>query len=213
MQVFMEKVMLFEELIRAKTTPRGGAYPRPWMTDTNPEQAKVLIVGASSAKPFHCTDVGDHNQFLDALWNRNGRSCRAMYEAATTKPSRTRPNLDRLSGMLAACGLTSMQTNVSCASARYDAELSDEDRAHGTEIFKAVVEHVPWRAMIIYGVGASERFGRAFGMSMPQVPTPDSAPVQVNFRGRIVFVSPTLAPPSYRTSVWPYLERLVRVVA
>lgn len=204
--------MAFEDLIRTMTTPRDGAYPRPWMTDTDPDQAKILIVGASSAKTFRCADVGDHEQFLDALWNRNGRRCRVMYDAATTKPSRTRPNIDRLSEMLAARGLTSMQTNVSCASARYDAELSEEDRAHGTEIFKAVVEHVPWQAMIVYGVGASKRFGRAFGMAMPRVPLPDSAPVQVSLRGRTVFVSPTLAPPSYRTSVWPYLERVVGAI-
>ncbi|MDQ7261815.1 hypothetical protein NM680_08405, partial [Paracoccus sp. PS-1] len=130
-----------------------------------------------------------------------------------TKPSKTRPNLARLSKMLAERGLTSMQTNISCASARYDADLSDEDRAHGTEIFKAVLEHVPWRAMIVYGVGASKQFGRAFGMAMPQVPSPDSAPVQVSFRERTVFISPTLAPPRYRTSVWPYLERVVGIIA
>lgn len=205
--------MEFEDDIRAMTAPRGGAYPRPWMTDADPEQAKVLIVGASSAKTFRSADIGDHDQFLDALWNRNGRMCRAMYDAATMKPSRTRPNIDRLSEMLAARGLTSIQTNVSCASARYDAELSEEDRAHGTEIFKAVVAYVPWRAMIVYGVGASKRFGRAFGITMPQVPSPDSEPVLVNFRGRAVFVSPTLAPPSYRTAVWPYLERVVGAIA
>ncbi|WP_028711799.1 MULTISPECIES: hypothetical protein [unclassified Paracoccus (in: a-proteobacteria)] len=205
--------MTFEDRIRSLTMPRRGAYPRPWMTDTDPDQVKVLIVGASSAKTFHCADVGTHDQFLDALWNRNGRSCREMYDAATTKPSKTRPNLARLSKMLAERGLTSMQTNISCASARYDADLSDEDRAHGTEIFKAVLEHVPWRAMIVYGVGASKQFGRAFGMAMPQVPSPDSAPVQVSFRERTVFISPTLAPPRYRTSVWPYLERVVGIIA
>ena len=204
--------MAFEDIIRTMTLPRRGAYPRPWMTDTDPDQVKVLIVGASSAKTFHCADVGTHDQFLDALWNRNGRTCSGMYASATNQPSKTRPNLDRLSEMLAARGLTSMQTNISCASAPYDADLSAEDRAHGTEIFKAVVEHVPWRAMIVHGVGASKRFGRAFGMAMPKVPTPDSAPVQVRLRGRAVFVSPTLAPPSYRTSVWPYLERVVEAI-
>lgn len=204
--------MPFEDIIRTMTLPRGGAYPRPWMTDADPDQVKVLIVGASSAKTFQCADVGTHDQFLDALWNRNGRTCREIYSLATAQPSKTRPNLDRLSAMLAARGLTSMQTNVSCSSARYDAELSEEDRAHGTEIFKAVVEHLPWRAMIVYGVGASERFGRAFGMAMPKVPTPDSAPVQVRLLGRAVFVSPTLAPPSYRTTVWPYLERVIAAI-
>lgn len=203
----------FEHLIRALTKPRSGTYPRPWTTDTDPEKADILIVGASSAKTFHVADVGDHDQFIDALWNRNGRTCRAMYDAATTKPSKTRPNLDKLSEMLAAHGLTSLQTNVSCASARYDADISEEDRAHGTEIFKAVVAHVPWRALIVYGVGASERFGRAFDVSMPPVPLPDSPPVRTKVYGRDVFVSPTLAPPRYRTSVWPYLERVVAILA
>lgn len=136
-----------------------------------------------------------------------------MYEAAAPKPSRTRPNLDRLSKMLAEHVLTSLQTNVSCASARYDAELSRDDRALGTELFKAVVEYVRWRAMIVYGVGASKRFGKAFGVDMPSVPTPEAEPVHIMLNGRDVFVSPTLAPPSYRQSVWPYLERVVGEIA
>lgn len=203
----------FEDRIRAMTIARAGAYPRPWTTDTDPEQADVLIVGASSAKTFRVEDVGSHDQFLDALWNRNGQSCRAMYDAATTKPSRTRPNLDRLSRMLADKGLASLQTNVACASAPYDADVSPEDRAHGTALFKAVVAHVPWKAMIVYGVGASERLGLAFGLSIPLVSSPDSEPVQTTIDGRLVFVSPTLAPPSYRSSVWPYLERVVAEIA
>ena len=67
-----------EDRIRAMTIPRNGAYPRPWTTDTDPEQADVLIVGASSAKTFRVADVGSHDHFLDALWNRNGQTCRAM---------------------------------------------------------------------------------------------------------------------------------------
>lgn len=203
----------FENSIRAMTSPRNGVYPRPWTTDTNPEQAAVLIVGASSAKTFRVTHVGSHDQFLDALWNRNGQTCRAMYDAATTKPSPTRRNLDRLSEMLAAHGLTSLQTNVACASARYDAELSKEDRTHGTELFKAVVANVSWKAMIVYGVNASERFSHAFGIETPAVPFPGSAPVSMIFHKRPVFISPTLAHPAYRASVWPYLERVVAVVA
>lgn len=205
-------MIAFEDRIRAMTVARAGAYPRPWTTETDPEQADVLIVGASSAKTFRIEDVGSHDHFLDALWNRNGQSCRAMYDAATTKPSRTRPNLDRLSRMLADIGLSSLQTNVACASAPSDAEVSPEDRTHGTALFKAVVAHVPWKVMIVDGVGASERLGRAFGMAMPPVPSPDSKPVQTTIDGRPVFVSPTLAPPSYRSSVWPYLERVVAAI-
>lgn len=203
----------FEDRIRAMTVPRNSAYPRPWTTDTDPSQADVLIVGASSAKTFRVVDVGSHDQFLDALWNRNGQTCRAMYASATTKRSRTRPNLERLSRMLSAHGLTSLQTNVACASGRYDAEVSDEDRAHGSELFKAVVAHVPWKAMIVYGVGASEDFGHAFDVAMPPVPSPDSGPVWTTIQGRAVFVSPTIAFPRYRKTVWPYLERVVAVIA
>lgn len=202
-----------ENRIRAITVPRDGIYPRPWTTDTDPDHADVLIVGASPARTFHVTDVGDQDQFLDSLWNRNGQTCRAMYDAATTKPSRTRPNLDRLSEMLATQGLTSLQTNVTCASAPYDAQVRKEARAYGTELFKVVFAQVPWRAMIVYGIGASERFGRAFGVTMPPVPPPDSEPVWTTVEGRRVFVSPTLAFPQYKRSVWPYLERVVATVA
>lgn len=203
----------FEDRIRAMTAPRDGAYPRPWTTDTDPAQVDVLIVGASSAKTFHVIDIGNHEQFLDALWNRNGQTCRAMYDAATLKPSPTRPNLDRLSQMLAASGLSSLQTNVTCASARYDADVSEKDRAHGTLLFKTVVAHVPWKAMIIYGVGVTERFGHAFGVAMPPIPSPDTAPVQTAIYNRPVFIAPTLASPGYRTSVWLYLERVVAAIA
>jgi hypothetical protein len=203
----------FENRIRAMTVPGEGIYPRPWMTDTDPDHADVLIVGASSAKAFHVSDIGSHDQFLDSLWNRNGQTCRAMYDAATTKPSRTRPNLDRLSGMLATQGLTSLQTNVTCASAPYDAQVRREARVHGTELFKVVVAHVPWKAMIVYGIGASERFGLAFRMTMPPVPSPDSEPVWTTMNGRAIFVSPTLAFPQYKRSVWLYLERVVATVA
>ena len=210
---FQGSMMAFEDRIRALTAPRGGVYSRPWMTDADPTQADVLIVGASSAKSFHVAEVGTHDQFLDALWNRNGLTCRSMYYAATSKPSPTRPNLDRLATMLADNGLTSLQTNVTCASARYDAEVSDEDRAHGTLIFKAVATHVPWKAMIVHGAGATERFGTAFGLTMPNVPLPHSAPVSRIVLGRPVFVSPTLASPGYRRSVWPYIERVVIAIS
>jgi hypothetical protein len=80
-------------------------------------------------------------------------------------------------------------------------------------IFRAVVELVPWKAVILYGVGASIRFGEAFGVRVPTVPSPESEPKPLQFLGRPVFVSPTLAPPSYRSSVWPYLERVVLAIA
>lgn len=207
------KITEFEQRIRELTEPRAGAYPRPWTTTTNPAQADVLIVGASSANTFRVADVGDHQRFLDALWNRNGQTCRSMYDAATLKPSPTRPNLDRLSKMLADSGMTSLQTNVACASARYDVEVSADDRQHGTIIFTTVVEHVPWKAMIVYGVGATKGFGKAFGLTMPKVPAPDSDPISVQFRDRPVFVSPTLAAPGFRSTVWPYLECVVTAIA
>lgn len=204
---------MLEDRIRALTKKRNGAYPRPWMTDIDPEQADVLIVGASSAETFHVAAIGSHDQFIDALWNRNGLTCRRMYDAATTKPSRTRPNLDRLSGMLAEHKLTSLQTNVACASGRSDAKVPKKERAHGTELFKAVMMHVPWKAMILYGVRVSKRFGIALDLNMPSVPPPDSAPVSVQFHGRPVYISPTLAFSGYRTSVWPYLGRVVAEIA
>lgn len=202
-----------ERVIRSLTKPRHGAYPRPWMTDADPEQAQVLIVGSSSSKIFRTEDIGDHDTFIDGLWNRNGRTCRAMYDAATTRPSRTRPNLDRLSAMLADRGVASMQTNVFCASAPYTADLTEDDRAHGSQIFKAVVAYVPWQAMIVHGIGASRRFGETFGLGMPEVPLADAHPVWIDFHGRPVFVAPTLAAPRYRTTVWPHLDAVVATIA
>src|SRR5690606_33344764 len=63
------------------------------------------------------------------------------------------------------------------------------------------------------GVGASEEFGRAFRVEVPPVPSPESFPVSTMFQGRPVFISPTLAFPAYRASVWLHLERVVVALA
>jgi hypothetical protein len=72
---------LLEGSIRRLTQPVNGQYPRPWMTEMmHPEEARVFVVGYNQATGFPAEQVGDHETYIDALFNRNEKSCRKLYE-------------------------------------------------------------------------------------------------------------------------------------
>jgi hypothetical protein len=86
-----------EASIRRLTQPVNGQFPRPWMTDmAHPEKARVFIVGRNQAKVFPAAAlVGGHEAYIDALFNRSGKSCRKLYEEMSGRegPSPTRENI------------------------------------------------------------------------------------------------------------------------
>lgn len=105
-----------EAAIRGLTRPLNGQFPRPWMTTmTHPEEARIFVVGYNQATRFSIESVGSHDSYIDALFNRNGRSCRDLYARArgSRGPSPTRRNLDALHEMLASAGFADvLETNV-----------------------------------------------------------------------------------------------------
>lgn len=73
----------FATAIHELTKPLNDQFPRPWMTElADPLAAKVFIVGRNQAKGFHSSRL-THRRHIDALFNRNGESCRKVYDEMT----------------------------------------------------------------------------------------------------------------------------------
>ena len=108
----------FEETIRELTQPINGQLPRPWMTKmANPLEADVFIVGMNQRNGYPADQIA-HEKHLDALFNRNGESCRGLYDEVTNgKASRTRLNTDSLTARLNQRDVHNIiETNVVCFS-------------------------------------------------------------------------------------------------
>lgn len=203
-----ERHHMLEDAISPFVEPVDGYFPRPWFTRHDPMDCTLLLVGASSAKAFPADSLRK-SDFMDALFSRADKSCRDLYQRFAASPSPTRRNLDRAIGVLEDAGWQVMQTNVTCASGSLDSRISPEARRNGAELFKAVMDHVPWRAMVIFGSGAAKRFQRIAGTEMPPMVDADARPIAGLLGGKPFFVIPTLAYPGYRSSVWRCVDRCV----
>ena len=116
----------FEEKIRELTKPINGQLPRPWMTKMrNPLGADVFIVGRNQRNPYSEIEILPQRH-LDALFNRNGESCRRLYDEVTKgKPSPTRRNIDDLAARLNQRNIHNIvETDVVCYSTPISADLS-----------------------------------------------------------------------------------------
>jgi hypothetical protein len=212
----------FEALIRGLTRPINTQYPRPWLTRMrHPERARVFVVGRNQATGFPVAKVGSHDDYLDALFNRNGRSCRALYDQVRAEmgkgPSPTRMHLDALTDALEQQGASDvLETNVVCYSTPMSADLNRAEHAggrkHGTEIFLALLDAIRPRILIAHGAGTRYELARLLESSLPDPATsPTGGIPQVKVRlvlnGRLyaptVFTLPSLAPPAYnRWAKW-----------
>jgi len=215
-----------EAIIRTLTEPLNGQYPRPWMTELqDPRQAKVFIVGKNQAKTFPAAQVGTHELFLDALFNRNGQSCRRLYDRLTAgRPSPTRQNIDRLNMILKRAGVREiLETNVICYSTGMSPELDRLEHAGGKDrgrvIFRTLLEHVRPPVIIAHGADTRRELARVLGEELPECPErPDPVTFSQVDPGEYrpwVFIIPSLAPPAYkRWSGWadPYLQKVAGVV-
>ncbi|WP_250491044.1 hypothetical protein [Caballeronia sp. INML2] len=177
-----------------------------------PRSAKVFIVGANQAKHFPVTAV-DHNRHLDALFNRNGETCRGLYDELYPRPSKTRPNLDDFENRLAAAGVTAvLQTNVVCYSTRMSADLRQKQhlagRKMGGRIFEELLKAICPKVVILHGVGTCDAFEKQFNVLVPRPAANEedgirSSRVAVNDITFEVIVIPSLAPPAFnRWSAW-----------
>lgn len=192
----------FESAISAATRPLNGQLPRPWMTDLiDPLGARVLIVGRNPARGYDATTL-DHTRHLDALFNRNGESCRELYDELVGEPSPTRRNIDMLRALLADAGVDQvLETNVICYSSPMSADLAKPahagGREAGTTIFRLLLDHVRPRVLIAHGAGTIRDVATIVGADLPPARSAPGAPVHVEASGMRLILLPSLAPPAW----------------
>jgi hypothetical protein len=193
----------FEETIRALTRPINGQYPRPWMTRaSDPRACKVFIVGKNQRNGY-CQEALTHDRHLDALFNRNGETCRGIYDELTQgKPSPTRKNTDRLVDRLARLGVRDvLETNVICYSSPMSADLRLDSNAGGAarggELFLYLIDAIDPRVMIVHGAGAEKQLSKILRAPLGGEPTTADVVRYVNVGSRAIVTIPSLAPPAY----------------
>lgn len=211
-----------EDGIRDLTQPINGQYPRPWMTDLrDPTRASVFVVGHNQAKAYPVDTVGHHERFLDALFNRNGQSCRGLYNEITSgQPSESRENLDWFSSILTHAGVVGIvETNAVCYSTRMSAELSRGShrpgRQRGRQLFRYILEMIHPPIIVAHGTGTVKELRKVFGPTIPDPFLPPEEVVRMDTALGKLFVVPSLAQP--RFNHWKrlaprYLENVARSV-
>jgi len=182
----------------------------------HPEKARIFIVGNNPATDFPAAMVGSHDDYIDALFNRNDRSCRELYDQlrGDKGPSPTRKNIDMVRKNLARESLFDViETNVICYSTPRSSDLTlvknQGGKAVGRHIFEEVLAIVRPKVLIAHGAGTIKELGRVFSTQLPvaaQEQADDVSCVRIRtiLRGvsyaPIVFVVPSLAPPKW--NVW-----------
>lgn len=198
----------FESVVGGLTQPLNGQYPRPWMTELrDPLQAKVFIVGKNQATAFTLEKVGTHKRHMDSLFNRNGESCRGLYDEVTKgEPSRTRLNIDDLTRRLGSRGVYEiLETNVICYSTPMSSHLAKQihtgGRQRGDEIFRTLLSCIRPPILVAHGADTAKKLGRSLGAELPSPPQrpDDLVRIRLNDEGYkpLVIVIPSLARPAF----------------
>jgi hypothetical protein len=203
-----------EATVRRFTEPVNGQFPRPWMTSmTHPEKARIFIVGYNQAKDFCADRVGSHDAYIDALFNRNDRSCRKLYGQLSGEkgPSRTRKNIDRVSESLAREHLIDViETNVICYSTPMSRDLAlpknQGGKVAGSQLFEEILAIIRPEVLIAHGVQTTKALGGVLSVKLPAAASDQANKVtcvriHTALRGAsyepAVFVIPSLAPPAW----------------
>lgn len=163
----------FEGAISKLTEPVNGQYPRPWMTDlTDPRSADVFVVGKNQRNGYETSRL-THQRHLAALFNRNGESCRGVYDEITAlRPSPTRVNTDRFRKALAVEGISRvLETNVVC----YSTPMSNDLRLpqhkggsiRGSDIFRALLHFIQPKVLIAHGSGTRDTLTQFLRFPLP----------------------------------------------
>ena len=210
----MEK---FEEKIRDLTKPVAGQLPRPWMTRMdNPLQADVFIVGMNQRNAYPA-DAIPHERHMDALFNRNGESCRGLYDKVTGgKPSPTRRNIDGLSTRLNRRDVHNViETDVVCFSTPLGKDLRSPVNVGGArkgeEIFRYLLAEIAPAVIIVHGVRTLKRISHILKVDGLAVPCSAADICDVQTENHLIIPIPSLAPPAFnRWSSWSdeYLDRV-----
>jgi hypothetical protein len=217
----------FESDITELTKPLNGQYPRPWMTDLcDPLQAKVFIVGRNQAKTYSVESISDHSRHLNALFNRNGETCRGLYnELSKGTSSPTRQHIDLLANELRVAGVYDiLETNVVCYSSPMSVDLSRRLHAggqqRGDEIFRYLLKTIRPSMLIVHGESSRRALEKALGGTLPSIGSDpaDVTKAHIDYSGNDVIVYPisSLAPPAFNAwKKWSaeYLHRLAVDIA
>ena len=104
------------------------------MTDLKtPSHADVFIVGYNPATAYLSNDVC-YERFIDALFNRNGETCRKFY-AEITKQTPTRGNIEMFADKPTKVGVNSiLETNVVCYGVKKKNTFVDESILVGKRV-------------------------------------------------------------------------------
>ena len=193
----------FEERIRQLTQPINGQLPRPWMTKmTDPLEADVFIVGMNQRNGYPADQI-PHERHLDALFNRNGESCRGLYDEATNgKPSLTRPNTDGLTGRLNKRDVHNVvETNVVCFSTPLGKDLRKSENAEGArkgeDLFCYLLDAIAPPILIVHGAGSLKRISRILKMRNLKVPRSAEEICDIQTGDQLIIPIPSLAPPGF----------------
>lgn len=138
----------------------------------DPQAARVFIVGANQAKQYPVEAIS-HTRHMDALFNRDGESCRGLYDELYPKPSRSRPNIDGFTARLAAAGVTEvLETNVVCYSTGMAADLRKREHRLGAmvggRIFQSLAQAIRPKIVVLHGKGTCDEFEKQFGIAVPR---------------------------------------------
>jgi hypothetical protein len=212
-----------ETRLRPLLEPVAGQWLRPWMTALpDPSTADVFIVGQNQAKTY-AVDVLPSVRYFDSLFNRNGESCRALYDELTGgRASPTRRHIDTLASDLSFARV--LESNIVCYSTPRAADLKDMAHAdgllRGARIFPTLLDEIRPKVVILHGAGTislAERYLRG----LPNLAEPRSAEaikaVRVDlepFGNRFnthMIVIPSLSPPKFNQWIgwWPDARRRV----
>lgn len=210
----------FEQSIFAATRPINGQLPRPWMTDlSDPLDARVFIVGRNPARTYDASTL-THERHLDALFNRNGESCRALYDELV-EPSATRRNIDLLNGLLKQVGVNRvLETNVICYSSPMSADLSEPKhaggRAAGQAVFRLLLDAIGPRVLIAHGAATIDDLTDIIDFPLPPAANKPSVPASTKAGDMTIILLPSLAPPAWsRWQRWahPHLQEVALLAA
>ena len=199
----------FEERIRELTEPINGQLPRPWMTSmTDPQNADVFIIGMNQRQQYPADRIS-HQRHLDALFNRNGESCRRLYDEVTNgNPSRTRGNIDKLSEILMQHGIHKiLETDVICYSTPMSKDLRQAAHAEGAkrgkEVFRYLLDEIQPPILIVHGAGARKELAAVLGTSGLQSPSSANDVCDVETNRHLIIPIRSLGQPEFnKWSSW-----------
>ena len=176
----------------------------------------MFIVGRNQRNPY--SEIGIlHQRHLDALFNRNGESCRGLYDEVTKgKPSPTRRKIDDLAARLNQRNIHNiLETDVVCYSTPISADLRKLANAGGArkgeEIFRYLLAEIAPTVLIVHGAGSVKHISRILKMDRLEVPRSTDEIFDVQTEQHLVIPVPSLAPPAFnRWSSWSdgYLDKV-----